>query len=300
MQTENQREYKEYVEKVRETVERKTGKQVSVQKINKNNGLVLDGLTIMEEGINIAPTIYLNGYYEEYLLSGVDAVANRIIASYEANKPKESVDVSFFMDIEKVSPRIKMKLINYEKNKELLEQVPHVSFLDLAVVFVVVLERDYDKCYASILIKNNHMGLWNISTMELFDIVMKNTADDYQMLSLSAVIQAYGGCVLFDDVEMSINNDMHVLTEKSGRYGATALLHKEILDDFMRENNLERVLIIPSSIYETIIISNSTMFEDIEILKKMVREVNDTQVKPEEVLSYNVYTYDGNEITIAE
>ena len=219
---------------------------------------------------------------------------------YKENIPKDSFDLSFFIDIEKVRPKIKMKLINYEMNKELLEQVPQVSFLELAVVFVVVLERDYDKCYASILIKNNHMGLWNISTMELFDIAMKNTADDYQMLSLSAVIQAYGGCVLFDDVEMSINNDMHVLTEKSGRYGATALLHKEILDDFMRENNLERVLIIPSSIYETIIISNSTMFEDIEILKKMVREVNDTQVKPEEVLSYNVYAYDGNEITIAE
>ena len=100
---------------------------------------------------------------------------------YKENIPKDSFDLSFFIDIEKVRPKIKMKLINYEMNKELLEQVPHVSFLDLAVVFVVVLERDYDKCYPSILIKNNHMGLWNISTMELFDIAMKNTADDYQM-----------------------------------------------------------------------------------------------------------------------
>lgn len=300
MQTENQRKYNEYVEEVKKAVEREIGKPVRVQKVNKNNGLVLDGLTIMAEGINIAPTIYLNGYYEDYLSNGVDAVANRIIAIYKQNIPKESFDLSFFIDIEKVRPKIKMKLINYEMNKELLEQVPHLRFLDLAVVFVVVLERDYDNCFSSILIQNNHMRLWNISTIGLFDIAMKNTADDYQMFSLSSVIQAYGGCVMFNDVEMSINNDMHVLTEKTGRYGATALLHKEILDDFMRENNLERVLIIPSSIYETIIISNSTMLEDIEILKNIVKEVNDTQVKPEEVLSYNVYVYDGNEITIAE
>lgn len=144
MQTENQREYSEYVEEVREAVERETGNRVVVQKINKNNGLVLDGLTIMAEGINIAPTIYLNGYYEDYLSNGAVAVAKRIIAIYEANKPKESVDVSFFMDIEKVSPRIKMKLINYEKNKELLEHVPYVRFLDLAIVFMVVLGSDCD------------------------------------------------------------------------------------------------------------------------------------------------------------
>ena len=49
MQTENQRKYNKYVEEVREAVEREIGKPVTVQKVNKNNGLVLDGLTIMTE-----------------------------------------------------------------------------------------------------------------------------------------------------------------------------------------------------------------------------------------------------------
>ena len=96
MQTENQREYSEYVEEVRVAVERETGNRVVVQKINKNNGLVLDGLTILAEGVNVSPTIYLNGYYEEYLSDGAVAVAKRILAIYKANKPKELVDVNFF------------------------------------------------------------------------------------------------------------------------------------------------------------------------------------------------------------
>ena len=129
MQTENQRKYSEYVEEVREAVERETGNRVVVQKINKNNGLVLDGLTILAEGVNVSPTIYLNSFFEDYLASGVVAVAQRIIEIYEANKPKESVDISFSMDIEKVRPKIKMKLINYEKNKELLEQIPRATGL---------------------------------------------------------------------------------------------------------------------------------------------------------------------------
>ena len=148
MQTENQREYSEYVEEVREAVEREIGKTARVQKVNKNNGLVLDGLTILAEGVNVSPTIYLNGFFEEYLSDGAVAVAKRILAIYEANKPKESVDISFFMDREKVSPKIKMKLVNYEKNKELLEKVPHIRFLDLAVLFIVVLETDCDKGFA--------------------------------------------------------------------------------------------------------------------------------------------------------
>lgn len=105
MQTDNQREYSEYVEEVREAVEREIGKTVRVQKVNKNNGLVLDGLTILAEGVNVSPTIYLNGFFEEYLSDGAVAVAKRILAIYEEKKPKESVDISFFMDREKVSPK---------------------------------------------------------------------------------------------------------------------------------------------------------------------------------------------------
>lgn len=66
MQTENQREYSEYVEEVREAVERETENRVVIRKINKNNGLVLDGLTILAEGVNVSPTIYLNGFFNNY------------------------------------------------------------------------------------------------------------------------------------------------------------------------------------------------------------------------------------------
>ena len=40
--------------------------QISIQPFPHNNRLILDGLTILEPGINISPTIYLNHYFEEY------------------------------------------------------------------------------------------------------------------------------------------------------------------------------------------------------------------------------------------
>ena len=299
MQTENQRKYSEYVEEVREAVERETGNRVTVQKVNKNNGLVLDGLTILAEGVNVSPTIYLNGFFEEYLSDGAVAVAKRILAIYEANKPKESVDVSFFMDIEKVRPKIKMKLINYEKNKELLEHVPYVRFLDLAIVFMVVLKSNCDNGFASILIYNHHLNFWNMDAEDLFKLAMGNTANDFEVIPMSSIINAIMdeelAGVIMDNAEI----EMSILTNHSRLQGAAGMLHKEIIKQYMKETKADKVWIIPSSIHETLLIPYDLM-PDMEYVKGMVKEVNATQVQPEEILSDNVYVYDGNEITIAE
>lgn len=299
MQTENQRKYSEYVEEVREAVERETGNRVTVQKVNKNNGLVLDGLTILAEGVNVSPTIYLNGFFEEYLSDGAVAVAKRILAIYEANKPKESVDISFFMDIEKVRPKIKMKLINYEKNKELLEHVPYVRFLDLAIVFMVVLKSNCDNGFASILIYNHHLDFWSMDAENLYNLAMENTADDFEIIPMRSVIEA-----IMDEESAGIimNNgeiEMSILTNYSRLQGAAGMLHKEIIKQYMKETKADKVWIIPSSIHETLLIPCDLM-PDMEYVKGMVKEVNATQVQPEEILSDNVYVYDGNEITIAE
>ena len=178
---------KDFAEVVKVAMEAHFGQdyRVTVQSVNKNNGVTLVGISIMSKGTNIAPTIYLNGFFEEYLSDGAVAVAKRIIAIYEANKPKESVDISFFMDIEKVRPKIKMKLINYEKNEELLEQIPHIRFLDLAIVFMVVLGSDCENGFASILIHNHHLNFWNIGAKDLYNIAMENTANDFEVIPMS-------------------------------------------------------------------------------------------------------------------
>ena len=49
--------------------------------------------------------------------------------------------------------------------------------------------------------------------------------------------------------------------------------------------------IMPSSIHEVILIPD-TLDMDIRYMKAMVKEVNGTEVSPDEVLSDNVYRYD--------
>ena len=52
--------------------------------------------------------------------------------------------------------------------------------------------------------------------------------------------------------------------------------------------------IIPSSIHELLLIPTARFTERDEI-KAMICEVNDTQVKPEERLSYSLYGYNKKE-----
>ena len=70
---------------------------VSLQPIIKNNDTILDGLTIQDRSTNLAPTLYLNYYYEDYLAGkSLSDILDDIIASYRSNLPAVSMDLSFF------------------------------------------------------------------------------------------------------------------------------------------------------------------------------------------------------------
>jgi hypothetical protein len=60
--------YNQFLEEVRAAVQERLGSNydIRIQKITKNNGIVLDGLIIGKASKNIAPTIYLNSYYMHF------------------------------------------------------------------------------------------------------------------------------------------------------------------------------------------------------------------------------------------
>lgn len=283
MQKVDQQRYNEYLEEVRAAVESKVSDSVTIRKVNKNNGIVMDGLMIMQEEVNISPTFYLNSHYEQYLSEGADAVAESIVEEYNEIKPKESIDADFFMDFERARPAIEMKIINYEMNKVLLEQVPHVRFLDLAVVFIVVLEADREEGVSSILVYNQHLEFWNIGADDLYRIAVKNTANDFEITPMFGIKKSR----------------LSILTNHYKMYGAAGMLYKELLNQYMEANQAGKIAILPSSIHEVLLMTCDGSV-DMGCLKNMVKEVNATQVEPEEILSGNVYIYDGSEITIAE
>lgn len=77
--------------------------------------------------------------------------------------------------------------------------------------------------------------------------------------------------------------------------GASIILYNEKLAELSAKLD-DDLLIMPSSIHEVLAVPASSI--DVEDLKNMVREVNDTEVSEQEILGYSVYRYNRETDTI--
>ncbi len=274
------------------------GCQVKLQEVMKNNGVILQGLVILAKGRNLSPTIYLNSFLEAFEagMPLVDIVS-RILEIYQQDVPANNIDMGFFREFEKVRLRICYRVVNRDRNRALLERIPHIDFLDLSICFFYAYQ-DERLGYGSILIYNSHMEMWNCSTETLMKQAQENTrrlfpCEMYSMEELLEELAARGDL----DREMSARqkslkeNDfpVRVLTNSRRLYGAASMLYPNLLARFAGERK-ENLYILPSSVHEVILMPESVAGTP-EFLSDMVREVNATQVEPEEILSDNIYFY---------
>lgn len=286
--------YQEFKTNIIHTISSRLGSdyRVTLQDIIKNNDTHLDGLTILSTGSNISPTIYLNYYYDQYLEGkNLSTIYDDILLSYHRNVPKENIDISFFTDFAKVKNRIIFKLVNYDRNKELLSKVPHVRYLDLAVVFNCFMNSTEDG-YATILIHHQHLSYWNISTEDLYALAIKNTPHllHYQLQNMTDVI-----IDLFCNEHIELSKDllpvfpMYVLSNTTKLNGSGCILYEDLLSEIAQKLDSD-FYILPSSIHEVLLIpvASASSYED---LSSMVHEINATQLAREEVLSDRVYFY---------
>lgn len=123
----NYEDYQKYlVENISENLWEYNIEEVTLKHVTKNNGVELDGLVIKEEGKNIAPNIYLEGYYADYLKHGDEERALADIAkAYKNVRIPESIDADKLTDRDYVLDNAYLTVVNYEKNYKELKDVPH-------------------------------------------------------------------------------------------------------------------------------------------------------------------------------
>ena len=140
-------DYREFTGAVEEQMNRRLegGVRASLYTAVKNNGKERTGVLIEAPGINISPTIYLEEYFEDYQKGrDLGTIVGEILAFYESIRQENSWDCEKLKKYDGVKDRIVFKLINTAKNRKFLSTVPHRSFLDLSVVFYVLLEVTAD------------------------------------------------------------------------------------------------------------------------------------------------------------
>ncbi len=281
-------DFKEFVVIMQEQMKKRTGKEVVVTEVTKNNDVKMTGLTIKETDSNLSPTIYLKPFWYQFQMSyDVDMIAERMYEVYLRDNIAHSFNMDWFRNFDEVKGKIAFKLINVNKNRSLLKQVPHVKCMNLAKVFYVLVE-DEAIGTGTILIHNRHMEVWNTSAEELEEIAMRNTPMLCPMVlrTLKDMVEDMGR---FEE-EWDLKEGIYVLTNKEKHLGASAMLYANSIKVFAGLVQSD-VIILPSSIHEVLLLSADTKLS-VEYLCEVVREVNKKKVRPEEFLSNTVYYYD--------
>lgn len=267
---------------------------VEIQEVTKVN-LSLDGLTIRKRNESIAPTIYLNQYFNQFNDGRtMDDIVQDIIRVYENNQPKNIMDVfktEDFYDFDKMKEKIVLKVINTERNLDLLEQVPHLDMegLGLSVVFYVSLMTGEQS--AGILIKNEHLKLWEKTVSDLLTVAEVNT-NRMHAFTIKSMNEVLSGMFGFE--EDLIPEDvpaLYVLTDENKTFGASQLYLKDKIREFAKQQDCD-VYILPSSIHELLLLRADFPNLEPSYLKEMVYEVNTTQVSEEEFLFDGAYKFE--------
>lgn len=266
------------------------GVSVKFHNVTKNNGVILHGITILS-GKNMAPTFYEESFYEIYKKEeDMEKTVDNFFYNYFRECPVNDFDLDFFTDYEKVKENICYKVINKNKNVDLLQKIPHISFLNLAICFYYSTEN-IGKSKGSILIYNEHMEMWKTNTQELYQYASVNTPK--KMPAERVAIQDMIKDITDEEMIECIppEDNLYIMTNSERNYGAMTLFYPGVLEETSQFFN-GSFYIIPSSIHELLIMRDSGL-QDEEYLKEMVQCVNTTAVSEEEYLSNHPYYYDA-------
>ena len=296
----------EVVGKIREFLpESFASAEVSLQVVTKNNNLKLTGLTIHSVESNIAPTIYLDKFYERYKdgEQSLDEILAEIARLRMECDCKADFETEFVTNFERCKELIMPRLINKNENLTMLENIVHTDIEDLSIIYTITMNDFEEEGTASITIRKEIFKNWKITKEELHNVAMNNlrmSKPDFQPMSniIKSIMRKNFIEKNMDEEELEsvldnmvpIDNDLFVLTNENKIYGAAEVLDSEFMDSILNRLDTDKFYILPSSVHEVIIVSPRIAM-DVEVLRDMVNSVNTTEVSPDEVLSNNVYVY---------
>lgn len=268
--------------------------KIHTEKVSKNNGVTYTGLMITIKGEKLTPNIYLDYYYALYNEGySLEKIMSMISEEYKAARGRLEKDKFITLDELEIEKSLFIKLINYEKNKEILADCPYIPFFDLAISFRYLVQSD-GTGIASGMVRNCDMERWNLNTGELYKMAKENTLRLFppRLSCLDKILKEN----MPDMPDMPKESGLYVLTNNQGVNGASYMIYKDIIGGFAEELG-SSLYIIPSSIHEILILPDASGMSKSELME-MVKEVNRYAVSELDYLSDSVYFYDINDKNI--
>lgn len=272
--------------------------KVSINTVEKMNESY-EAMTVTPEGSNVGVNVNMEKFFEAYengtpYEDVVDKAVNVVEGGF-ANQP--TVDVAALTDYDQMKDKLVMEVVSAEANADMLDKVPHQQMEDMAVVYRFELDSN-DDGRATILVTNQLIETMGVTPEQLHADAMENAPElkPAVIKGMSEVMAEMMGVSTEDLAMMGMPMDpadeqMFVASVPDKIHGAGVLAYQDFMDQAAERAGGD-FFILPSSIHEVLIVpDNGNM--SLSDLEAMVKEVNATQVAPEDKLTDSVYHYDS-------
>ena len=181
---------------------------------------------------------------------------------------------------DEVKEALRIKLIPVEGNEDMLEQIPHRTYEDIAMIYIkeIYASSSGERAYATF--TNADMEIYGVTAEQVYEDAME--AENAQAY-LCSIGQMLGG------IEQISGAGLYCVTT-GDHCGAWAIFKPGAMKAFARSMKCDGYYILPSSIHEMLLFPDKSL--SVQELKQMVVEVNATAVDPKDKLTDSVYYYD--------
>ena len=231
----------------------------------------LDCLTLFppeQRKLIAVPKFYMQEYYKMFLKGASADYILRMIASRIENAPSpEAVEASGF-DLLQFQNDVVLQLVNRFRNHVFLKSVPHRPFLDLAVIYRILV-FDPNGVWSGAIVNYSMLNAMGITEEELFERAYKHTP---QALPF----------------RLADTGEILMVTNDSEQFGAAAMLYPEQLNAACEKLG-GSIYIFPGSMHELYIVREEPA--KLDFYRQMVACANSDVVDETEWLSGQVYRY---------
>lgn len=145
----------------------------------------------------------------------------------------------------------------------------------------------------TVLIRNEHLKTWGKDLNTVFSDARKNTPRVFpaELTPMSDFLQnAFPNSNEFIDPDRDcvMKSELFILSNAIRQHGAICTLYDDIMNQIGKTLQ-DDFFVIPSSVHEVLLLKASDT--DCMELNEIIREVNETTVIPEEILSDHAYFY---------
>lgn len=278
------------------------GAEVVIQETIKLNHSY-PALIVRKDGQEITASIDLERCYRS--MNGDYDFGNVMISMAEmVQSQPERLNVEMLKNYESVKGHLFIRVSDPEMNQKILSDVPHKMEAGLAITYHILLDVN-DGEIGSTIINNGLMEQYGIKPEQLHKDAIENSPKIMPptLMNMKAQMDILLGLSERPDVPLTfeqavdrfdiVNDHMGVLSNEMTVNGAAVIFYPEVLP-MIADKAQMNFFILPSSRHEVLVVPDDGSM-NLKDLTAMVKEINETEVKPEDRLSDTVLHYDSKE-----